>query len=69
MFVEGDDKINSFSIAGAIKNLDIGEITISLITNKGEGYRNKWNTIFSVCVFAAVFGFLMFAGTFQLKYD
>ena len=42
--------------------MDIGETTINLLSNKGEGYRNNWNPIIFLVFAALIFSFLIFAG-------
>lgn len=40
---------------------------ISLISNKGEGYKTSWNTIITVLFLCAVAWFIIFAGLFELS--
>jgi hypothetical protein len=61
--VQNDENANNTGfLYKFIKGFDIGETSISLITNKGKGYGNKWNTVLTIIVFLGVFAFLFLAG-------
>lgn len=45
---------------------DISEVEISLIANKGEGYKTSWSTIVTVAFLCGVVWFILFAGLFEL---
>jgi hypothetical protein len=50
-----------------IKAFDISEVEISLISNKGKGYKTSWNTIITVVFVCLVVWFILFAGLFELS--
>jgi hypothetical protein len=52
---------------GLVKLFDVGETSINLISNKGEGYRSGLNTLLTVGLLAIMLFFLVFAGFFVIN--
>jgi uracil phosphoribosyltransferase len=67
LVTEADEKSGDNILSRAIKSFDISEVEISLISNKGEGYKTSWNTIITVVFLAGVVWFILFAGLFELS--
>lgn len=67
LVTEPDAESRDGFITSVVKAMDIGEIEISLISNKGEGYKTSWNTIITVVFLCAVVWFIVFAGLFKLE--